>query len=283
MHPIFHAIEPIQSPPTCFHHKDRQTGRACTRCGRPACADCLHDAPVGSHCWQCIKAAQPPMKERARRWNATAGALVTRVIIALNIGVFVLTALTGGAMGRGGELQFRLALFGPAVAAGEWYRLVTSGFVHYGILHIAFNMLILARFGQMLEPALGRARMTALYLSALLTGSLGVVLMEPTGVTAGASGAVFGLVGAAAVGLRQRGINVWQSGIGPLLAINLVFTFAVPGISIGGHLGGLIGGVVVGGVMLRAPDEPRPVVEGLLFALAVSALAFGGAVWAAGN
>jgi membrane associated rhomboid family serine protease len=236
---------------------------------------------VGSHCWECIRAARPPARERARRWNASAGALVTRVIIAVNIGVFILTALSGGALGRGGDLQLRLALFAPAVEAGQWYRLVTSGFVHYGILHIAFNMVILARFGQMLEPALGRARMAALYLAALLTGSLGVMLVEPHGVTAGASGAVFGLVGAAAVGLRQRGINVWQSGIGPLLAINLVFTFVIPGISIGGHIGGLIGGALVGGVMLRSPTEPRPVMEGLLFAIAVSAVAFAGALMAA--
>jgi membrane associated rhomboid family serine protease len=237
---------------------------------------------VGSHCWECIRAARPPTAERVRRWNATAGAVVTKGIMAVNLAVFVLTALTGGAMGRGGDLQLRLALFAPAVAAGDWYRLITSGFVHYGFLHIAFNMLILYRFGMMLEPALGRARMLALYLSALLTGSFGVMLMEPNGVTAGASGAVFGLVGAAAVGLRLRGHNVWQSGIGPLLAVNLIFTFAIPGVSIGGHVGGLIGGVMVGGVMLRSPTEPRPLAEGLLFALAVSVVAFAGALWAAG-
>jgi membrane associated rhomboid family serine protease len=284
------SIEPIETT-TCFHHRDRTTGRQCTRCGRPACADCLHDAPVGSHCWECIRAARPPTRERVRRWNAGAGALATQAIIAVNVGVFLLTGLTGGAMGRGGDLQRRLALFaslqtpdGPAgVAAGEWYRLITSGFVHFGILHIAFNMLILYRFGMSLEPALGRARMLALYLAALLTGSFGVMLMQPNGVTAGASGAVFGLVGAAAVGLRLRGINVWQSGIGPLLAINLVFTFAIPGISIGGHVGGLIGGAVVGGFMLRPTREPRPVAEGLAFAFLVSAVAFAGALWAAGN
>ena len=186
-------------------------------------------------------------------------------------------------MGRGGDLQLRLALFAPAVAGGEWYRLITSGFVHYGLLHVAFNMLILYRFGTLLEPALGPTRMLALYVSALLTGSLGVVLLEPNGLTAGASGAVFGLVGAAAVGLRQRGVNVWQSGVGPLLAVNLIFTFAIPGVSIGGHVGGLIGGAIVGGVMLRSPTEPRPVAEGLLFALAVSAVALAAALWAAGR
>jgi membrane associated rhomboid family serine protease len=144
-------------------------------------------------------------------------------------------------------------------------------------------MLILYRFGTLLEPALGQARMLALYTSALLTGSLGVMLLQPDGVTAGASGAVFGLVGAAAVGLRQRGHNLWQSGVGPLLAVNLVFTFAIPGVSIGGHVGGLIGGVLVGAVMLRSPTEPRPVIEGLLVAFAVSGVAFAGALWAAGQ
>lgn len=201
----------------------------------------------------------------------------------MNLGVFVLTALGGGdPMGRGGVWHLRLALFGPAVDGGEWYRLFTSGFVHYGLIHLAFNMVILYHFGLMLEPALGRARMLALYLSALLVGSLGVVLVEPDAITAGASGAVFGMVGAAAVGLRQRGIDVWQSGVGPLLAINLVFTFAVPGISVGGHVGGLIGGAVVGGAMLRSPDRPRPVAEGLAAALVVSGAAFAAALAAAG-
>jgi membrane associated rhomboid family serine protease len=268
---------------TCFHHRDRQTGRSCTRCGRPACADCLHDAPVGSHCWECIRAARPPTRERVRRWNAGNEALVTKAIVGVNVALFVLTALGGAGMGRGGNLQLELAIFGPAVAGGEWYRLFTSGFVHFGPLHLAFNMLILYRFGTLLEPALGRARMLALYTSALLTGSLGVMLLQPDGVTAGASGAVFGLVGAAAVGLRQRGHNLWQSGVGPLLAVNLVFTFAIPGVSIGGHVGGLIGGVLVGAVMLRSPTEPRPVIEGLLVAFAVSGVAFAGALWAAGQ
>ncbi|MGH9036599.1 MAG: rhomboid family intramembrane serine protease, partial [Acidimicrobiia bacterium] len=203
-------------------------------------------------------------------------------IVGVNAAVYLLTAMTGGAMGRGGQIQFRLALFGPAVAAGEWYRLLTSGFVHFGLLHILFNMLILYRFGTLLEPALGRARMLALYAAALFTGSLGVVMLEPNGVTAGASGAVFGLVGAAAVGLRQRGVNLWQSGVGPLLAVNLIFTFAIPGVSIGGHVGGLMGGLLVGGVMLRSPHEPRPASEGLLFAVTVTAIAFGGAIFFAG-
>jgi membrane associated rhomboid family serine protease len=259
---------------TCFRHTDRETGRSCTRCGRPACPECLHEAPVGAHCSECIKAARPPAAERVRRWNAGADLLVTKVIIGLNLVVFLATSV-------GGDLQARLALFGPAVAVGQWYRLLTSGFVHFGVLHIAFNMLILYRFGEMLEPALGRVRMVALYVAALLTGSFGAVLLEPRAFTAGASGAVFGLVAAAAVGLRQRGINVWQSGVGPLLAVNLVLTFAISGISIGGHLGGLAGGALVGSVMLKTPADRRSMAQGLAVAVLVAVLSVAGAVWAA--
>lgn len=266
---------------TCFRHTDRPTGRSCTRCGRPACSDCLHVAPVGSHCSDCIAAARPPARERLRRWNATAGPLVTKVLIGLSLAVFVLTAATGGALGRGGDLQARLALSGPHVAAGEWYRLVSSGFVHYGLVHIGFNMLILYRFGEMLESALGRLRLFALYLASLLAGSLGAVLLSPLALTAGASGAVFGLVAAAAVGQRLRGVDVWQSGIGPLIAINLVLTFAIPGISIGGHLGGLLGGLVVGAAMLRSPFQGASRAQGMAVAAVVSAVCLAGAVWSA--
>jgi membrane associated rhomboid family serine protease len=266
---------------TCFHHTDRETGRSCTRCGRPACTECLTDAPVGSHCWQCIKAAQPPRRERIRRWNATAGALATKVIIGLNVGVYVLTAAGATAGRRGSELQTRLAVAGPAVAHGDWYRLLTSGFVHYGILHLAFNMLLLYRFGLMLEPALGRIRFVALYVVALLAGSFGAILLTPNALTGGASGAVFGLVGATAVGMRQRGISVWQTGVGGLLVVNLLITFTVPNISVGGHLGGLTAGAALGAFMLRERPSRKTIVEGVAVALAFACLAVAGAVSAA--
>ena len=275
--PYRRSIETV----TCFHHTDRETGRSCTRCGRPACSECLHDAPVGAHCWECIRAARPPRGERLRRWNAGAGPLATKVLIALNVVVYLLTAAGGGAVGRGGDLQSRLALFGPAVAKGDWYRLVTSGFVHYGLIHIGFNMLLLYQLGSMLEPALGRTRFLALYFAALLTGSFGALLLSPNALTGGASGAVFGLFGAAAIGLHQRGVNVWQTGVGGLLAINLVLTFVIPGLSIGGHLGGLAGGTAVGSVMLQARPSRRATVEGIVFAILVAGAAVGGALWAA--
>ena len=235
---------------------------------------------MGSHCTECIREAQPPARERARRWTATAGPLVTKVIIGLNLAVFLAITLdVGRVVGWTGNLQADLALFGPAVAGGEWWRLVTSGFVHYGIMHIAFNMLILYQFGGMLEPALGRLRFVALYLAGLLTGSFGAVLLDPQAFTAGASGAVFGLFGAAAVGLRQRGVNVWQSGIGPLLAINLVLTFVIPNISIGGHVGGLAGGAAAGAFMLGSPTDRRSVAAGLAVAAVIGVAAAAGALW----
>jgi membrane associated rhomboid family serine protease len=250
-------LAPPEGPTTCFHHRDRETGRACTRCGRPACPECLRQAAVGSQCWECIRDARPPARERARRWNATAGPIVTKTLIAINVVVFLLTSVAGAATSRGPDLSSRLALFGPAVQNGEWYRLVTSGFVHAGLVHLGFNMLLLYRLGEVLEPALGRVRFIILFAGSLLAGSLGALWVSPHAVTVGASGAVFGLLGAVAVGMRERGASVWQSGIGTLLVVNLLFTFLVPGISIGGHLGGLAGGAVLGWVLLRTRPAGR--------------------------
>jgi membrane associated rhomboid family serine protease len=194
------------------------------------------------------------------------------VLIAINVVVFVLTSAEG-------KLQTQLSLFGPAVAHGDWYRLVSSGFVHYGLLHIGFNMLLLYQVGLILEPALGRFRFVALYFAALLAGSFGALLLSPTVLSAGASGAVFGLFGAAAVGLRQRGVKVMQTGIGTLLVINLILTFAIPGISVGAHLGGLVGGAVTGWFMLHPARRSK--LAGAGVAAVVIAASVVGALWAA--
>ncbi|MGH9182728.1 MAG: rhomboid family intramembrane serine protease [Acidimicrobiales bacterium] len=203
-------------------------------------------APVGFHCPPCVRAAPGVHTLRDTRPAAT----VTVVLIALNAAAF-LPALggAGAAIGSANPLARDFALVGPAVAEGEWWRLVASGFLHYGIVHIGFNMVILYQLGLMLEPALGRLRFATLYLTALLGGAFGALVLQPEAFTAGASGAVFGLMGAAVVGMRHRGVDPTQSGIPALLAINLVLTFAIPGISIGGHLGGLAGGAAAGAVL----------------------------------
>lgn len=178
-------------------------------------------------------------------------AFATRTLVAVNIAVFLWTG-TGSAAFGGSSVsrhQADLALMKPFVQDGEWWRLVTSGFLHFGILHIAMNMLLLWQLGNLLESAVGRGRFVLLYFAALVGGSFGALLLSPDALTGGASGAVFGLMGAASVALWHRGINPMQTGIGTTLVLNLLITFTIPGISVGGHLGGVIVGAAVGYVM----------------------------------
>jgi len=213
------------------------------------------------------------MAQRARMFAATRGPVVTHAVVAISVGIYVWTLLQGGAGTATTDVQRNLGLFGPAIADGEWYRLVTSGFVHFGLLHVALNSVFIWQVGSMLEPALGHIRYALLYFAALLCGSAGALIAEPLALTAGASGAAFGLLGAAAIALHQRHVNVMRTPIGMLLILNLVFTFAIPGISIGGHLGGLVGGALCGLVLLRPrPPGPRPAWE-LLVPVAVMVLA----------
>lgn len=237
---------------SCYRHPSRTSGVRCTRCERPICHDCMITAPVGFQCPECVKGGP---EVRTLRSLLTPPRL-TQAIIAVNVAVavlaFVEAARQGGTaslFGGGNALALDFALHGGAVAAGEWWRLFTSGFLHYGLIHLGFNMLILLQLGMMLEPALGRVRLGVLYVTALLGGSLGVVLLQPNALTAGASGAVFGLMGAAVVGMRDRGVDPMASGLPMLLGINLLLTFAIPGISIGGHLGGLVVGALAGAVL----------------------------------
>ena len=240
----------------CTRHPDTATGRHCTRCGRPACNQCLTQVDVGSHCVDCIKSSRPPARDRIRFWNASQPLLVTRGIIAVNVFLFLWvtigsTVLTNGGAINGRELDMALSLY--FIDNGEWYRLISSGFLHYGLIHVGMNMFLLWQLGQLLEPALGRSRFALLYFAAMFGGSAGALALSPNALTGGASGAVFGLMAAAAVGLQQRGVNPMKTGIGGTLILNLLITFTIPGISIGGHVGGALMGAAVGYVML----EPR--------------------------
>ncbi len=262
---------------TCYRHADRVAGRRCTRCGKPACPSCLVQVTVGSHCVDCAKAARPDIRTRARFWSAGQHQLVTTVLIAVNLAVFVgvlLWTRDGGAVsGQVTDAHLELGLSKDVLArpinwsgggeiftteADGWYRLVTSGFLHFGILHIALNMYFLYVLGPLLERPLGRVRYLLLYFASLLGGSLGVVLLDTGGISAGASGAVFGLLAAAAVGLWRQGVNPFSTSIGTVLLLNLFITFAVPGISIGGHLGGAAAGAACALVMLAPAYRPTP-------------------------
>lgn len=281
----------------CYRHTDRPVGRRCTRCGKPACPDCLEPVSVGSHCKDCIKAGRPDIRTRARYWSAGKPAMVTYVLIGLNLAAFLGLGLLYGLSDMfsrsGGEAHIRFGLFGELTFTdgtrnfivtlgdtGEWYRLITSGFLHYGLIHLGFNMYILFILGNQLEPVLGRVKFTLLYFASMLGGSAGALLLEPNSLVAGASGAVFGLLGAAAVGMWHQGINPFSTGIGRLLLINLAFTFLWPNISVGGHLGGVIAGSLCALVMMAPSYKgyPKwavnlaPVAVGIL-ALATSVIA----------
>lgn len=197
--------------------------------------------------------------------------------MAINIGVYLWMTLKdgGGGGSRITQAHADLGLYAPFLKFGdEWYRLVTSGFVHFGIIHLAFNMFALYQLGQMVERAIPRVQFALLYFASLLGGSLGALLVEGTNpsLTAGASGAVFGLLGAAAVGLHRRGINIFSTGIGTALLLNLFITFSISGISIGGHLGGLAAGGICGFVMLAPRGQTIPKWAGYAVPIAVAAV-----------
>lgn len=210
--------------------------------------------------------ATTDLRTRFRYWQAGQPLLVTKAIIAINVAVFLglglLYDLPGMLSGQitEGHVRFALSpeareasLVGDRIFIGpdtEWFRLVTSGFLHYGLIHIGMNMYFLWLLGNEIEPNLGRIRFTLLYFAGLLGGSTGVLLLDSNSFTAGASGAVFGLLGAYAVSVWQHGINVFRTQIGTLLLINLFLTFAISNISIGGHLGGLVAGGISGFVVL---------------------------------
>jgi membrane associated rhomboid family serine protease len=256
---------------TCYRHPSRETGVSCSNCGNPICPDCMTATPVGMRCPDCAGSKQRVQTMRSLRVDP----IVTYVLIAICVLLFL---GSGGSFGGGGGNRvFRdFALWGPLVAEGEYWRLVTSGFMHSGILHLGFNMYVLYWLGSMLEPALGHVRFLALYLASLLAGSLGVMLLSPNAVTVGASGAVFGLMAAAFVMQHAQGINPMQSGLGPVILLNIGITFLVPNISIGGHLGGLVGGALAAFLMDRVAG--RRVVPGVLACVAVGAVAAGAAI-----
>ena len=261
---------PLDDDPStwrCYRHPDREGAVRCRRCERPICTDDMIQAPVGFQCPECVRGSGTTVRT-IRDVAAANRPLVTQAIVALCVLAFLPSLAGGGTMGRGsGGFVRDLGLFGPAVAAGEWYRVFTSAFLHAGLIHIGFNMWLLWQLGGMLEPALGRLRYGLVAYTALVSGSFGVLLLSPRALTVGASGIVFGLMGAAFLAMRARGIDPMQTGIGGLILINLLLTFTIPGISIGGHVGGLVGGATAGWLLLDRPPQMAGVVAALAAAV----------------
>jgi membrane associated rhomboid family serine protease len=269
----------------CYRHPGRETGVSCSNCGRPICPDCMTPTSVGMRCPECGGQTTTVRKVVSSRSDEP---MLTYVLIGI-IALVQLGAMASGANATGSEfggsqLISDGAVSRPAVADGEIWRLLTSGFLHAGLLHLMFNGFALYVLGTMLEPAIGRLRFAIVFFVSLLAGSFGALLVEPDALTVGASGAIFGLMSAAIVVMRNRGINPMESGLGLWLGINLVFTFAIPGISIGGHIGGLVGGALVAALMFDLRDRVRmPPAIPLLLAAGVGVAAVLGSIAVSGS
>src|SRR5437588_6034877 len=242
---------------TCYRHPDRVTGLSCSECGRPICTECMTMAPVGLRCPE--HSGKPQGVQRVTRGVQRAAfeggaAKVTRTLIGINVGVYVAELATGGGVnGTGSQIYEKGVLIAGravdshghliGVAHGEWWRLITAAFLHYGPFHLLTNMLALYWFGSLLEQRIGSGRFLMLYLVSGLAGSAGALVWSPLVPTVGASGAIFGILGAGLVLERQRDYVFGGSALG-IIVINFILTFSISSISKGGHIGGLIGGVV---------------------------------------
>jgi membrane associated rhomboid family serine protease len=272
--------------PVCYRHPTRETYVRCTRCSRPICPDCMNEASVGHQCPECVAQGRRSTRPALTAFGGTGAGragTVTKALIGLNVAVMVFSVATGGLeslfggglgglLGSSTPLTDAGAVLGSAtygvpgsealhgVATGEYYRLFTAMFLHYGILHLAMNMYALWVLGRNLEAALGPVRFLGLYLLAGLGGNVAAYLFTaPNAATAGASTAVFGLFAAIFVIMRRLGQSTAQ--ILPVIIINVVFTLTVPSISVAGHFGGLVVGAAVAAVLAYAPKEHRNLVQ----------------------
>jgi membrane associated rhomboid family serine protease len=234
---------------------------------------------VGMRCPECSRQKTKVMTTRNMRVEPT----VAYALIAINVVAFLAELVTGAnaasGLGGGSDIIRHGALSRPTVADGDYWQLITSGFLHAGFLHLAFNMYALYILGQILEPIAGHVRFALIYFVSLLAGSFGALILTKTGFTVGASGAVFGLMGAAILVLRHRGFDVMQSGLPFFLGINLLFSFTISGISVGGHVGGLIGGALAAVALFSVGERFRvPRSVQYLAVTAIGVIAVAGAI-----
>lgn len=273
--------------PVCYRHPSRETGVSCSNCGRPICPDCMTPTSVGMRCPECAgertkvrrmhgrgataSFARPMNPYDPRTWS------VTQLLIVVNVIVFLWEVAGGLSLGGGFNSvpwpYYHGVLFGPFMSGHyhQYWRLLTSGFLHASIFHIGMNMLSLWFVGRALEPAIGRTYFAAVYFTALLAGSFGALAFTPGEPTLGASGAIFGVFGALIMVARARRISLWQSGLLPILIFNFVYTLTVAGVSIGGHVGGVLAGFATGWLVTEYGEkrDRRAVVLGGCLAIAV--------------
>jgi membrane associated rhomboid family serine protease len=258
--------------PTCYRHPGRETYVSCSRCGRPACPDCLRSASVGQHCVECVREGNRTVRRPAGQFGGrvvASGAVVTWSLVALNVICYIAELADQNAVLFHGEMlggaRFGSSIIG--VAGGQWYRLITNAFLHdppgdgIGILHILFNMWALIVVGPALERWLGRVRFLTVYLVSALGGSVLYYVFASPGIPAiGASGAIFGLFGAWFVLARKLRADTRQ--IIGLIVINLAISF-IGGLNIAwqAHVGGLIAGTLLTAAFVYAPRQNRTVIQ----------------------
>lgn len=232
--------------PTCYRHPDRETYVRCRRCDRPICPDCMRDASVGFHCVSCVAESGKRVREARTVFGGrvTDKPYVTWVLLGLMVLGFLAQSVNG-------EVTGLFAMWGPGVLQGEWYRLVTAAFLHGGTMHLLFNGFAMYMVGVPLERRLGISRYAALWVLSAVGGGVLTYLLAFGTPTVGASGAVFGLFGAALV--MGRRLELDTRSILVLLGLNLVITFLVPGISWTGHIGGLLAGLALGAAYTYLP------------------------------
>jgi membrane associated rhomboid family serine protease len=285
--------------PVCYRHADRETYVRCSRCDRPICPDCMNDAAVGHQCPECVAEGRRTQRPARTVFGAARGAgasgYATTTLIIVNVLLLLLSAVSssrpaqaliggyGGFLGGETPLMDRLAVIGQCplsngqtvpcgVADGEYYRLVTAMFMHYGVLHLLMNMWALWILGRALESMFGSLRFLAIYLICGLGGNVAAYLFQPYALSAGASTAIFGLFSVLFVALRR--LRLSTATVVPIIIINLIFTFSVPGISWAGHIGGFVTGAAVGAGLAYAPQRNRGAIQlvTLLGALALLGL-----------
>src|SRR5262245_810920 len=270
----------MDDTPHCYRHPDRETYVSCSECGRPICEECMTFAPVGIRCPEHATVGRPTgtaqrTARQVRRGFLGHPAPATVVLVLANVAVYLVTVYQGsGPNLPGGSLFNDWALQGFAVANGDWYRLVTAMFLHGSLLHLGFNMLALWWLGSIVEQAMGSLRFLLVYFVSGLAGSAGALLLSnPVQVTVGASGAIYGILGALLI------LEWLQTGslAGPamtLIVLNLALSLVIPGISVGGHLGGLIGGIAATWVLTQTRYARSPLIgPGIVILIGVISIA----------
>jgi membrane associated rhomboid family serine protease len=269
------------TPRTCYRHTGRETGVSCTRCSRPICPDCMVEASVGFQCPECV--AEGNRKVRSAR-TTFGGKVVEKpyvtwtILVMMAVG-FLIQLGTSDPVGQAGRAPVTgmFSMYGLAVVLdGQWYRMITSAFLHGGVMHLLFNGYAMFLLGQQLERWLGHGRLLSLWVAGALAGSVMSLAFAPNQPSVGASGAIFALFGAVFVIGRRLRLDMRM--ILVLLGINLVITFLVPNIAWTAHIGGLLAGLVLGAVFAYLPTRAeqarrRTLVHTLMVVLFMAVLA----------